>query len=121
MACEIQCRITTGHLAVEKGELRAAAEQLVEAEDLLQRAIECGALIDPWNILGFQGQFSLFPAPENSGPDLAIRTEWIDHNLDDILETNGRRVQIAESSEPDFLPLFLGASDRGSERLLLQD
>ena len=35
---------------------------LDEVEDLLHRAIECGALVDPWNILGFGGQFSLFPA-----------------------------------------------------------
>src|SRR5262249_50953618 len=28
-----------------------------------------GAVIDPWNILGFGGQFSLFPAIENSIPD----------------------------------------------------
>jgi hypothetical protein len=33
------------------------------------RAIKCGAVIDPWNILGFGGQFSLFPAMENSIPD----------------------------------------------------
>src|SRR5207253_11091373 len=57
---------------------------------------------------------------EDSGPDLAIRTEWIDHNLDDILETNGRRVQIAESSEPDFLPLFLGASETLGDQLAEQ-
>ena len=35
-----------------------------ETEELLHRAIECGAMIDPWNILGFQGNISLFPALE---------------------------------------------------------
>jgi hypothetical protein len=69
MACEIQCRLTAGHLAARSGELDRASALVVEIEDFLHRAIECGALVDPWNILGFQGQFSLFPAPENSVPD----------------------------------------------------
>ena len=32
-----------------------------EVETLLHRAIECGALVDPWNIVGFAAQFSLLP------------------------------------------------------------
>ncbi|HEX3725062.1 MAG TPA: hypothetical protein VHV08_02420, partial [Pirellulales bacterium] len=76
MACEIQCRLTTGHLAIEAGRLDDASQLLVEIEDYLHRAIECGALVDPWNILGFQGQFSLFPSPENSVPD---------HRLDQLI------------------------------------
>ena len=36
------------------------------------RGIECGALVDPWNILGFDSNFSLFPALENSIPDHRI-------------------------------------------------
>ncbi len=77
MACEIQCRLTTAHLAIDRGELERAAQLLVEIEDYLHRAIECGALVDPWNILGFQGQFSLFPSPENSVPD---------HRLEQLVE-----------------------------------
>ncbi|MCG8586177.1 MAG: hypothetical protein MI757_15830, partial [Pirellulales bacterium] len=46
--------------------LRQAAALLPETETLLHRAIECGAMLDPWNILGFQGNISLFPALENS-------------------------------------------------------
>ncbi len=69
MACEIQCRLTSGHLAIDQDQLARASTLLEEIEDYLHRAIECGALVDPWNILGFQGQFSLFPAPENSVPD----------------------------------------------------
>ena len=37
--------------------------------DLLNRAIRCGAVLDPWNLLGFDAQFSLFPALENSVHD----------------------------------------------------
>lgn len=77
IACEILCRLSTGHLAVERGELAYAARLLTEIEDFLHRGIECGALIDPWNILGFQGQFSLFPSPENSMPD---------HRVDSFIE-----------------------------------
>jgi hypothetical protein len=77
MACEIQCRLTTGHLARQAGQLERASQMLVEIEDFLMRAIQCGALVDPWNALGFQGQFSLFPAPENSVPD---------HRLDQLIE-----------------------------------
>ncbi|HEV3138453.1 MAG TPA: hypothetical protein VGZ26_11130, partial [Pirellulales bacterium] len=77
MACEIQCRLTTGHLAIDAGNLRQASTMLAEIEGFLTRAIECGALVDPWNILGFQGQFSLFPSPENSVPD---------HRVDQLIE-----------------------------------
>ena len=69
MTCEIRCRLSTAGLAIERGELDLAAELVEEIEDLLHRAIECGAMVDPWSMLGFQGQFSLFPAPENSVPD----------------------------------------------------
>ena len=54
---------------------RSASEALQhvrEAYDLLQRGVQCGALVDPWNILGFQGQFSIFGQLENSQPDRRI-------------------------------------------------
>ena len=47
------------------------------SSDLLHRAIECGALVDPWNILGFGGQYSLFPAAENS---------VYDHRVDELID-----------------------------------
>ncbi len=69
MLCEINGRLTAGHHYVDRNELEHAGRMLPEIDDLLHRAIECGALVDPWNILGFQGQFSLFPAIENSVRD----------------------------------------------------
>jgi len=72
MRCEMDRRLTAAHLHADCGRLEEAAALLPEIEDLLHRAIECGALVDPWNILGFAGQFSLFPAPENSVPDHRI-------------------------------------------------
>ncbi len=69
---EIQIRLTAGRLHLEKGELTAAAEQLPVIEDLLHRGIECGALADPWNVLGFQALFPLFAAMEDSVRDTRI-------------------------------------------------
>ncbi|MFH1268261.1 MAG: hypothetical protein ABIK89_21280 [Planctomycetota bacterium] len=75
--CEIDCRLSAAHLEIDRGRLDSAAALLPEIEDLLDRAIECGALVDPWNILGFGGQFSLFPAVENSVHD---------HRIDELIE-----------------------------------
>ncbi|WP_166828364.1 hypothetical protein [Thalassoroseus pseudoceratinae] len=68
--CEIQCLITETHLRSERGELTKAVECVRSIEDMLHRGIECGALIDPWNILGFQGQFPLFHTREDSLHDM---------------------------------------------------
>lgn len=70
--CQIHCRLTAGHHALDRGELREAAVLAGEIEELLRRGIECGALADPWTILGFQAQYSLFPAVENSMYDYRV-------------------------------------------------
>ncbi len=77
MRSEIDCRLTTAHAAIDERDLPRAATLLAEIEDLLFRAVECGAMVDPWNILGFGGQFSRFPAPEDSVHD---------ERIDDLLE-----------------------------------
>ncbi len=77
MRCQIGCQIAAARLAIDRRELDKASEQLLSVDKLVTRAIECGALVDPWNILGFQGQFSLFPAPENS---------VLDHRVDQLVE-----------------------------------
>jgi hypothetical protein len=69
---EIHIRLTTGRLRAEVGDLAGAAAQLPEIEDLLQRGIGCGALPDPWNVLGFQGLYPLFTAVEDSVRDTRI-------------------------------------------------
>ncbi len=76
MLCQIDCRLTAGHQALEKGRLVNAAERLPEIMEILRRAIECGAVVDPWNILGFDANFSLFPALENSIHD---------HRVDELI------------------------------------
>jgi hypothetical protein len=69
---EIQVRLTMGRFAIENGEAPSAATLLEEAEDLLHRGIECGALPDPWNAIGFQGLFPLFQSREDSLPDTRL-------------------------------------------------
>ena len=85
MLSEIRLRLTSGNLAVLKGKLPLAASLLSECEDLLHRGIECGALADPWNALGFQGLFPLFTSREDS-----VR----DPRLDDLLDVMSRLFQL---------------------------
>jgi hypothetical protein len=77
MNCDIQCRITAAHRSVDAGRLEPAVGYLGEVEDILQRGIRCGAFADPWNMLGFGAQFSLFPSPESSVHD---------HRLDELID-----------------------------------
>lgn len=58
--CEVRIAQTEASFAVRQERPGTASEKLERAEDLLRRGIECGALIDPWNILGYQGLFPTF-------------------------------------------------------------
>jgi hypothetical protein len=69
---EIQIRLTSGQLLLDRGDLAGAAPLAGEVKEVLKRGIACGALADPWNILGFQGQFPLFTAMEDSVRDPRI-------------------------------------------------
>jgi hypothetical protein len=66
---EIQVRTTLAQFDLDRGEVTGADRHIAEVEDLLLRGIDCGAIVDPWNILGFQGQFPLFAAREDSVAD----------------------------------------------------
>jgi hypothetical protein len=77
MNCDIQCRITAAHRSIDAGQLDPAVVHLGEIEDILRRGIRCGAFADPWNMLGFGAQFSLFPSPECSVHD---------HRLDELID-----------------------------------
>lgn len=68
-ASEIHWRITAAHRHLSSGQLLPAVSLISEIEDHFKRGIECGAFPDPWNILGFQGQFPLFSSREDSIPD----------------------------------------------------
>lgn len=64
--------LRTGHVLTGRGDFARAARQLGEVERLLHRGIACGALADPWNILGFQGLFPLSQAREDSVRDTRV-------------------------------------------------
>ena len=64
MMCRIDCHMTLGLRALRAGKLEDAVDVPAEAFDLIRRGIDCGALIDPWDILAFGGNFNLYPGPE---------------------------------------------------------
>ncbi|MGI9470812.1 MAG: hypothetical protein ACR2NZ_04730, partial [Rubripirellula sp.] len=72
MMCRIDCLMTLGLRAIRAGDLEDAIKVPATAFDLLKRAIECGALIDPWDILAFGGNFSLYPGPESGVHDSRV-------------------------------------------------
>ncbi|MGL4513975.1 MAG: hypothetical protein ACRCT8_12865 [Lacipirellulaceae bacterium] len=70
--CELYCQLTAGHQALDTRGLAAVAQALPETLALVKRGIACGALVDPWNVIGFGGNFSLFPAVENTVHDYRV-------------------------------------------------
>ena len=74
--CDLDCQLTTADRLIAQGELEQAAQIPQRALAAVKRSIECGAIVDPWNMLGFDAQFSLFPAAENSIHD---------HRVDELI------------------------------------
>jgi hypothetical protein len=66
LAAEARSRITTASWLNERGDPAKAAENLADAEAIIHRGIACGALADPWSMLGFQGLYPLFQAREDA-------------------------------------------------------
>jgi len=66
MMSRIDCDFTSGLRALRAGRLRDAVPVVETAFERMQKMIACGALIDPWDLLAFGGNFSLFPGPESS-------------------------------------------------------
>lgn len=66
---ELHARLMLVRKHVRNSEVKTAHSLLNECIDFLQRGIHCGAIVDPWNILGFQGMFPLFVAREDAIPD----------------------------------------------------
>ena len=90
---EIQCRLGAARRCLDRGDVQAAREAVMEAEDLLRRGIECGAVVDPWNLLGFHGQFPLFTSREDAIPDSRVETLLL--MMDDVFSTYSRCVSEA--------------------------
>lgn len=66
---EPRVRLTEAVAATRDGRLDDALRLINETVDIVQRGIDCGALVDPWNVLGFQGLFPLFQSREDSVHD----------------------------------------------------
>jgi hypothetical protein len=69
---QIECLIESSRHFALCGDVVAATDRMVEAEELLYRGIECGAMVDPWNILGFAGNFHRFQSVEDSVNDARV-------------------------------------------------
>jgi hypothetical protein len=110
LVTEMHIRLTAGRLHAERGEVRAGAEQLPVIEDLLHRGIACGALADPWNILGFQGLFPLFTAMEDSVRD--PRIDELVHGVEQLLNLHARLMSEAAAAGESALVEKLSAAMR---------
>ncbi|HEX4608234.1 MAG TPA: hypothetical protein VH092_08510, partial [Urbifossiella sp.] len=82
---EVRVRQTEADFAAEHGRLADSAQLLGEVEDLLRRGIDCGAVIDPWNVLGYQGLFPIFPGREDT-----VR----DPRAEELIHTVGRQFEL---------------------------
>ncbi|MEL7266310.1 MAG: hypothetical protein AAFP69_16070, partial [Planctomycetota bacterium] len=72
----IDCELTLGLRQLRGGDIASAAAVPEKVFAALQRGIQCGAIVDPWNILGFAGNFSRFFGPESG---------MHDHRVDDLV------------------------------------
>lgn len=72
MRCEIDCLLTQAHIAIDQENIDDAFPKLYRVEEILHEGIECGALLDPWFILGFGGQYPLSQAIEDTTMDMRV-------------------------------------------------
>ncbi len=93
---EIQVLLTTGHLLIDDGRLDETAKHVSVIEDLLKRGIHCGALVDPWNILGLGGQYPRFQAMEDAVRD--TRIDDLVHVIDQLFNLYGRLISEGASA-----------------------
>ena len=108
--CEIQCRITEGQFQLDVGDIAKTAQALPEISEMLHRGIGCGAIIDPWSMLGFDAQFSLFPSLENTVPD--HRADELIELMDDIFALHARCWCLAAATgDPSTIESVAGSFD----------
>ena len=105
IGCEVRIRQTEAGFAVKVNRSADAARLLAEAEDLIRRGIDCGAVIDPWNILGYQGLFPTFPGRADT-----VR----DPRAEELILTLGRQFDLYAQG----LAAAAAAADRGTEEQL---
>lgn len=74
---QIDGLLTESRQLLARGELAKAADLPERIRKHLITGIECGALIDPWSILGFSANYSLFSSPMNATHD---------HRADELID-----------------------------------
>lgn len=100
MLCHIDCRLSESDQAISAGKLEHAAALVEDVMDWILRSIDCGAVVDPWNILGFDANFSLFPALENTVRD--HRVDELVHLLEQVFAVYSRIwSEAAAKDQPD--------------------
>ncbi|QDS94314.1 hypothetical protein FF011L_30930 [Roseimaritima multifibrata] len=77
MMCRIDCSLMQGLASLRRGDLESAAKMPQDIVDRIKRAIYCGAVVDPWDILGFGGNYARFHDIESSVHD---------HRVDEIIQ-----------------------------------
>lgn len=99
--CRIDCLLTIGNQLLRRGEFERAAEVPEQIFELVQRGIECGALVDPWNILGFAGNFPRFGI--NDSPVVDVRATELVQIMDQTFALLSRLWREAAASGDDAL------------------
>jgi hypothetical protein len=104
---EMLSRVRSAHLHIDRNEFAGAIQMLQGLIELLQRGIACGALLDPWNILGFQGLFPLSSAREDSIRD--PRVDELVGLLDSIFHVCSRLIaEMAAAGQLAGTPMIRG-------------
>ncbi|MDR1485988.1 MAG: hypothetical protein LBT09_14365 [Planctomycetaceae bacterium] len=108
---QIDCMITEIHFLIDHGELDKASQLLPKIEELVRRGIACGAIVDPWTILGFGANYSLFHSVENSIHD--HRVDDLINIIEDIFDIYSRLQKVAAAEGNSEMQADL--SDRMSD------
>ncbi len=99
--CRIDCLLTIGNQLLRRGELEKAVEIPDQIFDWIERGIRCGALVDPWNILGFAGNFPRFIGSDSTVSD--ERVEELVHIMEQLLGLMSRLWREAAATNQDQL------------------
>lgn len=111
ISCQIDCKLSEAKSAIDSGDLPRSLQCAEEVRDVVIRGIHCGAIVDPWNMLGFDGNFSLFGSIENSLRDYRI-DDLVDI-VEELLEVYAQLWSKAAATQNDVLAS--DASDRFKE------
>ncbi|HEV2946203.1 MAG TPA: hypothetical protein VGX70_02435, partial [Gemmataceae bacterium] len=92
-------------------DFKSRISHLAEVEDLIHRGIDCGALPDPWNILGFQGMFPLSAAQEDSIRD--PRIDDLTHLMENVFDIYSLIIsEAASAGERSVVPSLTAGMKR---------